>query len=555
MDDKSCIIIIDDKDKTVSIAKCEKTSSGYDVVFKSNNKKYSYSLNRIQVLPLIGTVDCNDSKVYVNGIHQKNVSRILDYGEWKKLIFENGRILSCKTENMRLEINCLKLRQVAAKLTYLAELAEKISLKTDDGSSILSKHYEGIDFIGEDCALGFYLAPEHEQGKKTLTFPMIFPFGLNPSQKTAVENALTSRFSIIEGPPGTGKTQTILNIIANLIVQDKAIAIVSGNNSATDNVLEKLKNNGFDFICAALGSKDNKSRFIDGQSGRYPDISAWSLSTEDAIQLKSMIRQLVSELDEMLAVQNKIAEIRERLSELKKEKKYFDSYYERVVISSSTSKPKLGTNSDRLLDLWLECEKFAEKSQIPGLWFRIKKAFIYGLESLRFIKQPTDQIIPVLQDIYYGIYQRELEKEQIALNDKLNGYHFQDKMKELRDKSVCLFRAFLAKKYGTNIDRKKFLKDDLWKNHSDFLKEYPVVLSTTYSIRSSLSKNCVFDYVIIDESSQVDIVTGALAFANTRNAVIVGDLMQLPHVVTSEIKKEAASIGSRHNLDSVVKRL
>lgn len=37
----------------------------------------------------------------------------------------------------------------------------------------------------------------------------------NLSQKIALENALNERVSIIEGPPGTGKTTTILNILAN----------------------------------------------------------------------------------------------------------------------------------------------------------------------------------------------------------------------------------------------------------------------------------------------------------------------------------------------------
>jgi len=42
---------------------------------------------------------------------------------------------------------------------------------------------------------------------------LIYPFGVNASQLVAVEQAFTSQVSLIEGPPGTGKTQTILNII------------------------------------------------------------------------------------------------------------------------------------------------------------------------------------------------------------------------------------------------------------------------------------------------------------------------------------------------------
>ena len=44
----------------------------------------------------------------------------------------------------------------------------------------------------------------------------------------------------------------------------------------------------------------------------------------------------------------------------------------------------------------------------------------------------------------------------------------------------------------------------------------------------------MFDYVIMDEASQVDIKTGALALSCAMNAVIVGDDKQLPNVVSHE---------------------
>lgn len=64
----------------------------------------------------------------------------------------------------------------------------------------------------------------------------------NLSQKKAIDNALSKRISIIEGPPGTGKTTTIINILANLIYRNKKVLVVSKNNSAIDNVKEELEN-------------------------------------------------------------------------------------------------------------------------------------------------------------------------------------------------------------------------------------------------------------------------------------------------------------------------
>jgi len=56
---------------------------------------------------------------------------------------------------------------------------------------------------------------------------LIYPFGLNESQLAAVEQAFRSQVSVIEGPPGTGKTQTILNILANIVLRGQTVAVLS----------------------------------------------------------------------------------------------------------------------------------------------------------------------------------------------------------------------------------------------------------------------------------------------------------------------------------------
>ena len=80
------------------------------------------------------------------------------------------------------------------------------------------------------------------------------------------------------------------------------------------------------------------------------------------------------------------------------------------------------------------------------------------------------------------------------------------------------------------------------KDSVNFLKEYPIILSTTFSSKNSLGANVIYDYLIMDEASQIDIVTGALALSCARNVVIVGDTKQLPNVVTEKAKVNAQAI-------------
>ena len=80
---------------------------------------------------------------------------------------------------------------------------------------------------------------------------------LDDSQASVVAHALGNRFTVVTGAPGTGKTQVILNIIANALLKDKSVLVASKNNKAVDNVKER-----FDIIDSSnyllrFGKKEN----------------------------------------------------------------------------------------------------------------------------------------------------------------------------------------------------------------------------------------------------------------------------------------------------------
>ena len=105
-----------------------------------------------------------------------------------------------------------------------------------------------------------------------------------------------------------------------------------------------------------------------------------------------------------------------------------------------------------------------------------------------------------------------MEDEKETLNRKLEHYAFDEKMDGLTQKSLRLFRAELAARYPWKSGRKRFEKSDFRRDSAAFTNEYPVVLSTTYSIKGTLGIVHIYDYLIVDEASQVDLATGVLAF-------------------------------------------
>ncbi len=174
------------------------------------------------------------------------------------------------------ECQCYSSHTPLARVDNVFELEGKtILLEVKLNIALESK------FVREDSVLAAFLSGKYERECVEKNTSIVYPFGFNLSQKKAVDNALCNPISIIEGPPGTGKTQTILNIIANAVMRGESVAVVSSNNSATANVLEKLKKYGVDFIAAPLGSSANREAFIESQNSNLPDMRAWREATSD----------------------------------------------------------------------------------------------------------------------------------------------------------------------------------------------------------------------------------------------------------------------------------
>ena len=61
------------------------------------------------------------------------------------------------------------------------------------------------------------------------------------SQRSAINTVLSGRSLVIHGPPGTGKSQTIANLIAALVARGRKVLFVAEKRAAIDAVLSRLK--------------------------------------------------------------------------------------------------------------------------------------------------------------------------------------------------------------------------------------------------------------------------------------------------------------------------
>lgn len=87
------------------------------------------------------------------------------------------------------------------------------------------------------------------------------PLPADSSQLSAVMAAARGKDFVLIGPPGTGKSQTIANLIAQCLAENKRVLFVSQKISALDVVYRRLRDIGLGEFCLELHS--NKARKVD----------------------------------------------------------------------------------------------------------------------------------------------------------------------------------------------------------------------------------------------------------------------------------------------------
>ena len=529
---------------TDQVASINKSKNGlWMVQFLSSPHAFNYNNTRLLFLTYPEKIDVGEKGLYVKNRHIVNVSELLRFTDGRhvfyRVYYDNGYCENLEGNDVyvtRTPIN----KNGGSIWDYLCKLAAETGLVTENGENILLKQYDLVDLKRDNVPLAQYLGDKTNLATYREPKQILYPFGCNASQKAAVEAALTHQLSIVQGPPGTGKTQTILNIIANLLLKGKTVLVVSNNNSAVENVAEKLEQESLGFIVAKLGNVQNKEIFFANQSN-YPDMHDWLIEEKP---IKKQAQESLHAVAQGFGAQMRHARLKAEYEALLKEAKYND-----LLQPESAGKRWLyGKQSSKLMKLLNLYQLAIEHRTKPGLWFRLKWAFSLGVRTFSFLGRNPSNVVAALRSAYYFSRKSEIEQELGVITTTLQSIDVKRSMTELRTTSLLMLKNKMAKRYQGS-ERTRYTIKDIQRSTEEFLKEYPVVLSTTYSAKSSISKDMVFDYVIMDEASQVDIKTGALALSCATNAVIVGDDKQLPNVVTREEAQALAAIQSTYSVD------
>ena len=125
---------------------------------------------------------------------------------------------------------------------------------------------------------------------------IILPISADSSQLNAICAASQNKSFILHGPPGTGKSQTITNIIANALYNGKKVLFAAEKMAALEVVQRKLEGIGIAPFCLELHSKKTKKSVLLEQLKRTTEIVR-KTSPEDFKSEAERIFQIRKELN------------------------------------------------------------------------------------------------------------------------------------------------------------------------------------------------------------------------------------------------------------------
>lgn len=103
-------------------------------------------------------------------------------------------------------------------------------------------------------------------------------------------------------------------------------------------------------------------------------------------------------------------------------------------------------------------------------------------------KYDREYLIALCQQKFYELQIKDLKNEISKVASELEEYNFDKKMKEYTVLSTKIFKSKLAERYSKQ-ERKEWKIDELQTESKNFIKDYPVVLSTTCQLYFLL-QNC-----------------------------------------------------------------
>lgn len=412
--------------------------------------------------------------------------------------------------------------------------------------------------------------------------PIIEVIPLNKEQRNAIRKSMSQKLSIVTGPPGTGKSQVVTNLLINSAWRGKQVLFASKNNKAVDVVEARVNNLGPRPILLRVGSGQYQSKLAEyllsllSSKASNDEMEQFNECLEIHKKLSLKLENIDSEEHKLIELRNivdkldqLIEDIRGNLShaeitslkkcnfsDIRNASKDFYNHLNDADKSNKNLFVKLfwGFVCDKKFnELNISYEKFKDVSKnligaTPNLefddenlenWFNFYNEIKSRLDSL----EKYNQYLSALAELQQQKPLINLAEDRTKLIDKFienaerlwkHWLLIQPTKISIEDrKTLHNYEALL--RMVIDVGNEESLPKEI---HSQYRSLFPKVahLLSCWAVTSLSTRGRVpfepglFDLVIFDEASQCDIASALPLLYRAKRAVIIGDDKQLQHI-------------------------
>lgn len=518
MNIENSIIFINDEDKTEEVVDCCKIEDDKIEVKLNNGESNIYDNSQVKWDTKCELIELRNVVIYENGVQMTNILKGIIFDEFDKIriIFKDGSNKLYSKDQLDIKDNGLEDPVVENNFTYFREISKQIDLYNDyDG---VSEIFEKISVINPNSALVNYLNPKSIEIEDDFDFA-IYPFGFNLSQKEAVEKALTSKINIIKSSSITSRTEVILNITATAVLEGKNVAIVTKDNFSAVKYLEILKQSGIDFTINHL--KENETDSFQNNCEQWIRNSSSKFESENLSNKKEDFVSIQKGLVEKLENQVKVESLAIQKSYLLTEKASFKKDIESKELKIPVS--MLNFSPEKILAFKDEYSLIIKKQGHISFLRKIMFIFKYNILDFGFYNIKFEVLENILNEVYNDLKIDAIDEEIKLLKNNLDKSKMDNEIEKIKERSMEILKCGLYECFKNSEEMNTSKEEE----ESETLKKkinYPIVTSAIDFFINSIDNKCIFDYVILDEASGMDIVTGVLAFARGKNIIVIDNL-------------------------------
>ncbi len=412
----------------------------------------------------------------------------------------------------------------AATATLLRELDELLD-RTDWQQTAAASLVTGL------------IAPHRSNGT---ALPMVAPLSINHAQEVILKKTMNACTTVVTGPPGTGKSQVVVDLVANAWTHGQSILVTSTNNAAVDVAVSRA-NSVVSGLVIRTGNKTAREA--------VPDVVA---------QLVSGAREL-SPTETASAEANLFRATKERdtfLLQLKRSAELENLHQEQLQEKEKLEEAVRDFGPIEVADINLvEVQRRAKEL--------VGKRFLQKFRWRRFAKKndlspDLESIAPTVEWLTSRLENLNREREISELRNLVGDADRRSEEVDDLWRTACaeMTRSVVNDAIARNKSRMSTLSQAR-SSYYGTLKAIETVApylkgwaSTTLSLHQNFPlAPGLFDYVVVDEASQCHLAYVLPAAFRAKRLILVGDPNQLPPISQLTTEQEV-SIAMRNHMSA-----